>query len=437
MDGPQGAPPAAPVAPNLPTLRVMRLYKPSLSQKNLEPYFGGADAMHGGPRSVLSRADDFGLGKALLLPDSFGNIYLGQTFCAYVSVLNHHGEPLTNVTCEAKLSTPTARITLAGLRAPHAAAPGESARQDATASGALESGEALDMVVEAPLRSTGTHTLQVTVACCDPRVGDVLHTFRKNYRFNVLGPLDFNFELSACGTFLQASIRNLTHAPLCLRDLRFQPSAGVEAAPRPPVGPRSGAPGDGYAAMHDGAMMLKPQEMLRTLYTIRRVGSESGSGSGSGSGEGSGGDSGGLGTLRVCYHGAMGEEGVVESAAAPSGRADAPSVRVRAEGLPRAAALHAAVPVTFRVVNGSDREIELQLQFRHGSMDGLVVQGRSFVNLGVLPPAGERDAVVLLLPLAPGLRRLDGVVLVDMVTSMEYPQPALGEVLVRADAPSP
>ena len=40
---------------------------------------------------------DFSLANCLILPDSFGNIYRGETFCAYISVLNHLKMQLHNV----------------------------------------------------------------------------------------------------------------------------------------------------------------------------------------------------------------------------------------------------------------------------------------------------------------------------------------------------
>lgn len=78
-----------------PTLRVMRLYKPRLDTRRVLPSccFGGysgeglglAPAGAATGTAVGSRgAGDFALSTALKLPDSFGNIYLGETFTAYI-----------------------------------------------------------------------------------------------------------------------------------------------------------------------------------------------------------------------------------------------------------------------------------------------------------------------------------------------------------------
>lgn len=95
-----------------PTLRVMRLYKPRLDARTVLPgcdtavasgiqgnaraapaASGVVEGGGGGQRGVeLAESEplggagegDFALSSALKLPDSFGNIYLGETFTAYI-----------------------------------------------------------------------------------------------------------------------------------------------------------------------------------------------------------------------------------------------------------------------------------------------------------------------------------------------------------------
>ena len=86
---------ASPAPSASPTLRVMRLYKPKLY----------VDKRGGAPGATR-------LTSALVLPDSFGNIYKGETFFAYVSVLNAEDAPsptLLDVAVSAKLQAPCAK----------------------------------------------------------------------------------------------------------------------------------------------------------------------------------------------------------------------------------------------------------------------------------------------------------------------------------------
>jgi hypothetical protein len=72
------------VADSQPTLKVMRLYKPKLHVA-----MPVATRSSGDPACALS--------NLFILPDSFGNIYLGETFCSYISVLNQFQHDLKNV----------------------------------------------------------------------------------------------------------------------------------------------------------------------------------------------------------------------------------------------------------------------------------------------------------------------------------------------------
>lgn len=78
--GPMPPAPAADTSKQ-PTLRVMRLYKPRLDGRRVLPSCSVAPAAAGGEQRGEG---DFALSSALKLPDSFGNIYLGETFTAYI-----------------------------------------------------------------------------------------------------------------------------------------------------------------------------------------------------------------------------------------------------------------------------------------------------------------------------------------------------------------
>lgn len=69
----------------------MRLYKPRLNTRRVLPSctvggMGRAAQMKAGGigLSMVAEEGNFGLSSALKLPDSFGNIYLGETFTAYI-----------------------------------------------------------------------------------------------------------------------------------------------------------------------------------------------------------------------------------------------------------------------------------------------------------------------------------------------------------------
>jgi hypothetical protein len=103
--------------------------------------------------SAAAASDAAGLGGALLLPQSFGAIHLGETFVSYVSVANFSSRTATAVGIKAELQTEKTRAVLFD----NTAAP--LAR--------LAPGERHDVLVEADLKVAGPHTLVCSTVYTD------------------------------------------------------------------------------------------------------------------------------------------------------------------------------------------------------------------------------------------------------------------------------
>ena len=173
--GPRSPPPArAPALPTAaPTLKVMRLQAPSLTQPN-------AGSL--GPNSML--------GPAATLPDTFGTIHIGETFTAYLGVVNADPSlPIRNLSLSAQLQTPSRRWPLpSGLD-------GGGGEGSDGAGGALTvaPGSGVDTIVSRPIDEVGQHILRVEVSY---GAGPTARTLRKFYRFGVASPLHIR-ELTA------------------------------------------------------------------------------------------------------------------------------------------------------------------------------------------------------------------------------------------------
>eukprot|EP01032_Pedospumella_encystans_P023813 gene23813-26950_t len=161
-----------------PTVRVMRLYKPGFHLVQSFPHM---------PQSLADNAvdfkkaggPDFTLSPYLLLPDSFGDIYAGEKFSAYIAVVNGFTQvPFYQVTLAVRLQTSTTVIDLADTRI----------QADASSSKTLSCNETFDMIVAQTLNELGIHTLRVSVQYLLTPTSEV-KTLRKFYRFNVLQPL--------------------------------------------------------------------------------------------------------------------------------------------------------------------------------------------------------------------------------------------------------
>merc|ERR1719305_1953177 len=93
-------------------LKVMRLCKPGFFFRLPVPFQPGEQ----GASSL--REDDYGLSGTLTLPQSFGDIYLGETFSCYISLCNVAPIELSHVGLKIEVQTQLQREILADSPVP-------------------------------------------------------------------------------------------------------------------------------------------------------------------------------------------------------------------------------------------------------------------------------------------------------------------------------
>lgn len=203
MSQPQAKPTDGPS----PTVRVMRLYKPPLHSAPCMPHLTSDQLFKDGAGlgSFRECTSDFTLSQFILLPDSFGDIYLGEVFAAYISVVNGVDTSYT-VSLSARLQT---------LNATHDLFDSRAVAADSSGAKTLKTHESVDMVVQHPLSELGTHTLRVLVSYTDTATNES-KTLRKFYRFNVLNPLKILGTCYNLGEKLmvQSQVVNMTKSPI-------------------------------------------------------------------------------------------------------------------------------------------------------------------------------------------------------------------------------
>ena len=467
--GPRSPPPArAPALPTAaPTLKVMRLQAPSLTQPN-------AGSL--GPNSML--------GPAATLPDTFGTIHIGETFTAYLGVVNADPSlPIRNLSLSAQLQTPSRRWPLpSGLD-------GGGGEGSDGAGGALTvaPGSGVDTIVSRPIDEVGQHILRVEVSY---GAGPTARTLRKFYRFGVASPLHIRELTARAGDdrcFVSIAVENAGADGITLSGAEFYPPPGL-AAERIGGGDDGGAgpapEGDGddgggaggevsAAALYDRSSRLEPGDSLRYLFSVRAESDEAAL-----RGIAAGDE---LGKAVFAWTKAMGEAGRISSAPvrcpparppqpspAPSSASPEPTFVVHGSGLSVDAAAAAAnrmsqptaagpsdldrsLPVTVEpidpparltlaepteirllVVNHSAKPLSMQLQMRAGNMSGLVVCGRSCLNLGdVNPSGGSRVVTVRMVAMVAGLLSARGCSVLDVTNGREIVQPPLFSCFVE------
>jgi hypothetical protein len=443
----------------VPTLRVMRLQSPELHQ----PTAGSLES-----RSLLN--------TALCLPDSLA-VYVGETFTAYLGVLNVSANfPIRRLTVAAQLQTPSTRWQL------------PSQLDGGNVAGGVEvaPGLGVDSIVSHAIEEPGQHILRVEVGYMTTDGGS--KTFRKFYRFQVSNPLSVK-ELTVRGgdssAFVSISVE-YNHEDdsdaadaLVISSADFSPADGLSAV----------LVGDGSATkvkgerktaveLFDGCGRLHAGSCFRYLFRVETSGEEAKL-RGIAAGDL-------LGKAVFTWRKAMGETGRIASspiycpraqpklegnnmnevmagrgsgfvahlsglsvdvAAAAATQASRPPLMdrksltqllpVTVEPIDPPSRMQLSIPkeVQFLVVNHSDKPMTLQLQLHLSQMTGLAICGPSFKSLGEVKPHGGSTVIsARFLALAAGLLRVQGCCVVDLASGSEIPQPPLFNVFVEKDA---
>ncbi|ESQ27610.1 hypothetical protein EUTSA_v10018568mg [Eutrema salsugineum] len=154
--------------------------------------------------------DPIGLSGLLLLPQSFGAIYLGETFCSYISVNNSSSSEVRDVTIKAEIQTERQRILLLDT----SKSPVESIR----------TGGRYDFIVEHDVKELGAHTL-VCSALYNDADGERKY-LPQFFKFVVANPLSVRTKVRVVKetTFLEACIENHTKANLFMDQVDFEPA---------------------------------------------------------------------------------------------------------------------------------------------------------------------------------------------------------------------
>ncbi|GMH30344.1 hypothetical protein Nepgr_032187 [Nepenthes gracilis] len=160
-------------------------------------------------RSRLLLHDPFdatGLSGLLVLPQSFGAIYLGETFCSYVSINNSSNFEVRDVVIKAEIQTERQKVLLLDT----SKSPVESIR----------AGGRYDFIVEHDIKELGAHTLVCSALYNDGGSSDRKY-LPQYFKFIVANPLSVRTKDTS---FLEACIENHTKSDLFMDQVEFQPA---------------------------------------------------------------------------------------------------------------------------------------------------------------------------------------------------------------------
>ncbi|KAK3188021.1 hypothetical protein Dsin_027582 [Dipteronia sinensis] len=160
-------------------------------------------------------SDSIGLSGLLVLPQAFGAIYLGETFCSYISINNSSNFEVREVVIKAEIQTERQRILLLDT--------------SKSAVETIRAGGRYDFIVEHDVKELGAHTLVCTALYSD---GDGERKYLPQFfKFIVLNPLSVRTKVRVVKetTFLEACIENHTKSNLYMDQVDFEPTQNWSA----------------------------------------------------------------------------------------------------------------------------------------------------------------------------------------------------------------
>ncbi|XP_050699309.1 trafficking protein particle complex subunit 13-like [Eriocheir sinensis] len=392
------------------SLKVMRLTRPSL----FTGLSVGCDArdLPGEHLNADVRADiaipqglpNTGVGHMLLLPQSFGNIYLGETFSCCLCVHNDGKDTVREVSIKAVLQMSNQRVPLLG-------------EDDNEMLHQLEANETINEVIQHEVKDIGTHILVCAVSYLAP-AGD-RSNFRKFFKFQVMKPLDVKtkfYNAESDEVYLEAGVQNITSGPLCLEKVELEPSPYFSVTSMNKISPCSNTLVFGRMNVvnpHDTRQYLyclKPRPEARSNPAALRQATS-------------------IGKLDIVWRTNMGDRGRLQTSQLQRMAPQYGDVRVTVDRIPSVVRLEDQFEVCLSITNICERTLELHLDFLGGG-GGSVWSGVSSKSLPSLPPGQSISLSLPLVPLQTGLQTIAGIRLTDTFLKRAYNYENLAQVFI-------
>ncbi|KAJ7968536.1 trafficking protein particle complex subunit 13 [Quillaja saponaria] len=363
----------------------------------------------------MTSSDAMGLSGLLVLPQSFGAIYLGETFCSYISINNSSNFEVRDIVIKAEIHTERQRILLLDT----SKSPVESIR----ASGRY------DFIVEHDVKELGAHTLVCTALYND---GDGERKYLPQFfKFIVLNPLSVRTKVRVVKetTFLEACLENHTKSNLFMDQVDFEPAQHWSAT----ILKADEHHSEKNCPIRD---TFKPPVLIRSgggIYNYLYQLTLSSQGSSEMKVEGSN----VLGKLQITWRTNLGEPGRLQTQQILGAPITRKEIELHAVEVPSLIKLHTPFSLQLNLKNQTDRALgpfEILLS-KNDSLEekGVAINGLQSMVLPQVEAFGSTDFHLNLIATKLGIQRITGITVFDTVEKKSYePLPDL-EIFVDLD----
>lgn len=353
--------------------------------------------------TAVKGSEKLGAGQFMLLPQSFGNIYLGETFSSYICLHNCTPHPVEGVYVTAELQSDKTKIIL-------------PINENKKAQITLNPDETFDDVIHHEVREIGVHILVCEVHYKTP--AGLNESFRKFFKFHVLKPLDVQTKFYNAETdevYLEAQIQNITAGPICLESVELQNTDKYIVTSLNTL--------SNGESVFKSKNMLQPQNSCQFLYCIKPTPAlatdlkllkqEKN-----------------IGKLDILWRSNLGERGRLQTSQLERSPIEYGDIRLTVIEAKNIVKIGDSFDFTCRVTNTSERVMELQLKLNKKPKLGCSYTGSTDFMLGTLESEASKDFKLSISPVKLGLISVTQLQLTDIFLKRTYEFEDIVQVLV-------
>lgn len=358
-------------------------------------------------------SDAMGLSGLLVLPQAFGSIYLGETFCSYISVANHTRYDVRDVVIKAEVQTERQRIMLAD--------------NSKTPMDFIKGGGRYDFMIEHDIKELGPHTLMCMAVYTDP---DGERKYLPQYfKFVAANPLSVRTKVRTVkeNTFLEACIENHTKAHLFMDQVHFEPALPwTVTVIQAEDDNRSTNPLEN--ALSKQSHLIRANGGVRNyLYQLKQLVHEPVSMRVENSNT--------LGKLDITWRTTLGEPGRLQTQQILGSAIPQKEVDIRVVEVPSRVIVERAFLLRLSVSNRTDRRLgPLEISMSQDDVEGkgaIVINGLWAMVVPSLEPFTTTDLNLSLVATAVGVQKISGIGIVDARDGKPYDTLIATEVFVE------
>lgn len=351
--------------------------------------------------TALQGMETLAVGQFMVLPQSFGNIYLGEIFSSYLCVHNGSNQLVKNVTVKADLQTSTQMLSLCG---------NNREMKD------LAPDNTVDDVIHHEVKEIGTHILVCEVTYTLANLGSTPQSFRKYFKFQVIKPLDVKtkfYNAESDEVYLEAQIQNLTAGPICLEKVSLESSHLFSVSTLNTNEKGKSIYGSVNILDTDCSRQylycLKPQlSLLKDPKMMHNATN--------------------IGKLDIVWRSNLGERGRLQTSQLQRMAPEYGDIRVTMKNIPLTVYLEQSMNFNCHIINTSERSMDLMLSLE--SSNSIAWCGISNTMIGTLKPGVSKDIPLCLIALCSGIVTISGLKLTDTFLKRVYDYDDLAQIFV-------